>query len=251
MLRRSFDALVAVSDDVRDHYSEIVGPGRAAIAVVPNGLPFATLLATARAADPVAVRRRHGVPDGARLVVTVGRLAPEKDHHTLLAALARLSTTGDGSRPPWFVVIAGDGPLDGELRATAARLGVADRVRFAGRLSTPDVLALLGTADIFVLPSRHEGHPVALAEAMACGLACTGSDTTGIRDLLIEGRTGRLHPPGDPAALATVLDDLLADDAQRAALGAAAPTAVAAFDLVPSTDRLLAVYDQVLAGRRR
>jgi glycosyltransferase involved in cell wall biosynthesis len=251
VLRRSFDALVAVSEDVRDHYGPLVGTGREGIAVVPNGLPFAALLATARAADPAAVRRRHGVPAGARVIVAVGRLAPEKDHSTLLAALAGLDAIGEGAGPPWFAVVAGDGPLDGALRATAARLGVADRVRFAGRLATADILGLLGTSDLFVLPSRHEGHPVALAEAMACGLACVGSDTTGIRDLLVEGRTGRLHPPGDPAALAAVLAELLVDSDQRAALGGAAAQAVAAFDLAPSTDRLLAVYERVLAGRRR
>jgi glycosyltransferase involved in cell wall biosynthesis len=84
-----------------------------------------------------------------------------------------------------------------------------------------DVREALNAADIFVLPSRWEGWPLALAEAMAAGLPCVGTDVPGIRDIVVGGKTGLLVPSQDPAALAGAIRDLTTDPALRDTLAAA------------------------------
>lgn len=133
-----------------------------------------------------------------------------------LAALARL-----GSEPAWEAVIAGDGPWAGRLSARATELGLGDRVRFAGRLPHDEIPALLRAADVLVMPSRREAFGVAALEAAACGLPVVASDVGGVAETVVDGRTGLLVPPGDPAALAAALARLAADPDLRARLGAA------------------------------
>lgn len=137
-------------------------------------------------------------------VLFVGRLSRSKNVHVLLAALGRLR--GEGIGLPCTIV--GDGPERAALEAQAAELGVA--AAFAGGVEFGQVLDFYETHDVLVLASETEGWPKAIAEAMAFGLVCVGSDRGLIPQMLGEGR-GWIVPPGDEAALADALRRIAAD----------------------------------------
>ncbi len=197
--------------------------GATAIVHVPNGVDL----------ELFAPRQAQAEHD----IVFVGRLTPQKDVPTLLRACARI----DGAR----VAVVGDGPLRSELEAEAERLGV--EARFLGSVGLRSVADLLARSRVFVLPSRFEGHPKALVEALAAGVACVGSDIDGIHELAADGAV-EVFPPGDAGALAATLRGLLADDARRARLAAAGRRlAVERFDL----QRLLRTETRLLADVAR
>jgi glycosyltransferase involved in cell wall biosynthesis len=152
-------------------------------------------------------------------VLGAGRLAAQKGFDTLVAAAARWRDR----RPEPLLAIAGTGPLAGDLARQAKDLGVA--VRFLGWQD--DVTGLLAGADLFALPSRWEGQPLILAEALCAGRPIVAADVGGVRDLT--GDSGALLvSPGDPAAFAAAVLRVL-DNAELAAqLGRAATLRAAA-----------------------
>jgi glycosyltransferase involved in cell wall biosynthesis len=173
-------------------------------------------------------------PGGPQIVLGVGRLATQKGFGTLIQAAARWQR-----RPVVpLVLIAGDGPLDAELRRQAGTAGVA--IRFLG--PRRDVPALLGAADVVVVPSTWEGQPLIVQEALRAGRPLVATRVGGIADLAGD-HGAMLVPPGDPAALATAVTRIL-DDPQAAAGLAAAARARAA--LLPTetaaVDQALGVY---------
>lgn len=156
----------------------------------------------------------HGFKPGpadaeeAGLVLAVGRLAPEKNLEALLDAMGSI----DNSR----LELAGSGPDEEALRSRAGA-----NVQFLGRVPNSDIPGLLGKAQVYVLPSRQEGSPKALLEAMASGKAVVGADSPGIREVIEDGVNGLLVA-GTRDALADAINRLLGDAALRARLGAAA-----------------------------
>jgi len=154
--------------------------------------------------------------DGARpalrserpLVGNVARLAPQKDHRTLIEA-ARLVPEAD-------FVVAGDGGLRHELERQAA----GSRVRFLG--ARDDVPELLASLDVFAFPSLFEGLCLAVIEAQAAGVPVVATPVGGIRETVVDGKTGLLVPTGDPAALAAAIRRLLEDRPGAEAMAAEA-----------------------------
>ena len=186
------------------------------------------------------VRAELGVPDGAALLVTVARLAPQKGLDVLAEAVRRLEGDGGAGRTGGVVaVVAGDGPLEPALRDGPLRLlGV--------RRDVPD---LLGAADVVVVPSRWEGQPLVVQEALRAGAAVVATDAGGTRE--VTGDAARLVPPGDAAALAGAIEGLLRDPRALAALREAA--AARARTLPTAQDALAqvtALYARLLAARR-
>jgi glycosyltransferase involved in cell wall biosynthesis len=181
-------------------------------------------------------------------VVFTGRLHPQKNLDTLLAAWPAVVRRRGAN-----LILVGEGPDRARLEARAAALGVADHVRFTGAVADP--ASILRAADAFVLPSVAEGISNSLLEAMATALPCLASRIGGNVDLLDDGQTGILLPSDQPeawsAALIRVLD--LPGDAHR--LGAAARGRIEAeFALPVVVDRYVELYDRLLAGtwpRRR
>jgi glycosyltransferase involved in cell wall biosynthesis len=127
------------------------------------------------------------------MLLTVGRLATQKDQATLLDALARLKDRR------WRLTLVGDGPLRGELERQAGRLGLASRVTFAGFV---DPLPYFAAADIFVLPSRWEGLPAVALEALAAGLPVVATDCAPGLTELLQDLSLFVHRVGDAAGLA-------------------------------------------------
>jgi glycosyltransferase involved in cell wall biosynthesis len=144
-------------------------------------------------------------------VVSLGRIGVRKGSYVLVRALALLAPHHPGAS----LVLAGDGEL-GPVSIEAERLGVEERVELPGWVGPAERERILLDATVFALPSRHEGLPVALLEAMAYGLPSVVSPVGGIPDIFVDGRHGFVVPPDDPQALADRLSDVLGDlDAAR------------------------------------
>lgn len=154
--------------------------------------------------------RSHTGP--VRRLLSVARLDIVKGYGVLLEALAGLSDIE--------LLLVGDGPDRKALEARAADLGVADRVTFAGYRAPAEVATMLGTADVFVLPSFAEGVPVSLMEAMAAGVPVVATQVGGVSELVTDGESGHVVPPGDADALRTAIASL-ADPLVRTRMGAA------------------------------
>lgn len=135
-------------------------------------------------------------------LVAISALEEKKGLDVLLQALAMLTT-------PWSLEVIGDGSRRRELEAQRARLALKDRVAFRGRLPHSEALDALRSADLFVLPSRREGVPNALIEAMAIGVPAVATEVGGVTELLRDRVTGRLVPPDNPHALAAAIDECL------------------------------------------
>jgi glycosyltransferase involved in cell wall biosynthesis len=161
-----------------------------------------------------STRASLGLDAGQPAILTIGSLTPQKAQHVLLEAFAAVARRMPAAR----LLIAGDGPLRGELEARAARLVPGDAVRFLGqRLDAAD---LLEAADLFALPSEREGLSITLLEAMRAGRAVVATRVGGNGEAIEEGVTGRLVEAGDAPSLAAALLDLLGDPDRTAALGA-------------------------------
>lgn len=141
-------------------------------------------------ADRKQKRKEISVPEEAFLLLSVGELSVRKNHRLVLKALRMLENENI------YYVICGQGVMEKELRGLANKYGLAGRVRLLGYRG--DVPELYKAADLFVFPSLQEGLPVALMEAMACGIPCIAGDIRGNRDLFGKGRKGCLLPAGQP-----------------------------------------------------
>lgn len=203
--------LVAVSEATRrDALAEGIRPGR--ILTIPNGVDPAPADPTARA----AVRAELGLPEDTPLVLTAGRLEAEKGHADLLEAIPAVLA----ACPRAVFLLAGGGSQRGALEEQAARLNVTGSVRFLGVRG--DISRLLRAADVFVQPSRSEGLPMAILEAMSAGMSIVATRAGGVGELVVHGETGLLSEPNDPAGLAQSVVNLLNDSGLRMRLAESA-----------------------------
>jgi glycosyltransferase involved in cell wall biosynthesis len=172
------------------------------------------------------------------VVVAAGRYAGEKGYDRLIDAFAAVA----GRHPGWTLKIFGHGPLRAPLQRQAERLGLADRVLLPGLAA--DIEQELLDSSVFALSSIHEGLPMALAEAMACGVPCVAFDCApGVREIVTDGVDGLVVPPRDVDALAEGLDRVMADEPLRRRLGEAARASVRRF----APDQVLAQWEELFA----
>lgn len=208
---------------------EYVDPAK--LAFVPNPLTLS------RGHNGNGNGNGHRAADAAPFVLNVGRMVDDKAHDVLLDAFAQLGDDFKG----WRLALVGDGRLEGELRARAAGLGLNGRVEWHGVVADP--YALYHAASIFALPSRVEGTPNALLEAMSCGRAVVVSDgAPGLTELVEDGVTGLVVPVNDAPALAAAIRRLASDEPLRRRLGEAARERVSEYDL----PRALAAWESVI-----
>ncbi len=230
------DRIVVASPQVAQLASELQ-PFQSKCLVIPYALdPDQHALTPAVAPRVEAIRAEDARP----LVLFVGRLVPYKGVDVLLRALPGVNARA---------VIVGDGPLRAELEAQARELGVAERVRFAGNASSQELTALYNACDVFVLPSvtRAEAFGMVQIEAMSCRkpVICTNLPS-GVPWVNQHGVTGLVVPPGDPAALAQALEQLLGDPAGRARMGEAGRQRVeAAFSIRRMVEQTTGLYRSV------
>lgn len=191
------------------------------------------------------VRRRWKAPPDGLLIGCVARLDPLKDHATLLAAFAELRRRAGQV----FLVLIGGGECRPALERQAAELGIEDAVHFAGEIRNGGNLHR--GLDISVLASRSEGFPNTLVEAMAAGVPVVATAVGGSVDAVVDGESGILVPPGEPARLADALATLVESPALRRTMGAAglrrASDAYRAREVVGTLEHM---YERLLGGDR-
>jgi glycosyltransferase involved in cell wall biosynthesis len=182
-----------------------------------------------------SLRRRHGLPSGRPLILSVGRLSPEKRADVLIEAMAR-PEVGDAT-----LALAGSGPDEERLRALAARLGVSGRVRFLGFIPGPDLPGLYRLADVFAIASEAELQSLVTMEAMASGLPVVAVDAGALGELVHPGENGFLTRPGSVSDMAGSLDLLCRDAGLRARMSKAGLRIIADHD----RHRLLGLWESI------
>lgn len=230
------DADLAVSEQVRSTL-----PARLArrTEVLVHGID----LAAARAqADRAGLRAELGMDADEIVFGTVANLRAQKDYPNLLAAARLLVDRGVAVR----ILAVGQGPLEQEIRAEHARLGLGDALVLLGERS--DALRVMSACDGFVLASNNEGLPVALMEALALGLPVVATAVGGVPEAIVDSESGVLVPPRNPAALADAIADLARDPERRTVMASSATAAAADFDIARTVERLEAVYRNLAAA---
>jgi glycosyltransferase involved in cell wall biosynthesis len=173
-------------------------------------------------------------------IISVARLDTQKDHPTLLRALAGLT------RLEWSLVLVGDGPRRAELEALVVSLGIVNRVTFLGVSQT--VGEELASSQIFCLSSNYEGFPRSTLEAMRTGLPVIVTDVNGCKEALVEGKTGFSVPPRDVEGLAERLSILIQRPDLRVEMGQRGRELfVERFTFERMLDEMLALYEEVLS----
>ncbi|UCC30628.1 MAG: glycosyltransferase [Phycisphaerales bacterium] len=187
-------------------------------------------------------RSAPGIPADGALILWVGRLDPVKGLETLIGAFQSMDVDTDA-----HLLLVGDGPLRTRLRNKIDRLGLAKRIHLLG--ARDDVPALLKAADVFAFPSRTEGLPNALLEAMAARCPIVTTDVPGCRDLIEHETTGLVVPYGDTTALATAVLRLLHDRAAAKRLGErAAELVTQRWHIEQTFDAYADIYEAIVAG---
>jgi glycosyltransferase involved in cell wall biosynthesis len=234
------DRVIAVSQAVRDSIAE--GARRTPpVTVIENGVDAEGLRAAALA--PAEARAELGLPAGAFVIGTVGGITPKKGH----LHLVRAARTVVDAHPEAVFAVVGLGAVEAPVRTEIARLGLQDSVRLLG--VREQASRLMRAFDVFCLPSRFEGLPVALLEALATGVPAVATEVGGVPAVLAAGG-GLLVPPADEPALAAALGSLIADRGRLADLASEAPSVAARYSLERTVRETEALYEDVLAERR-
>lgn len=237
------DRIIAVSQAVADFLRRTGYPVQR-IRMVHHGI--ADIAAQLPANVRSTIRDSLGLSADEPCLLMAARIVAAKGHDTALRALATLRDRR------WTLLLAGDheGDLGPQMQALARELGIAERVRFLGLRE--DVPALLAASDILLAPSRREALSLTLLEASACALPIVASRVGGIGEVVVDGISGHLVPPDDPAALAAALSPLLDDQAGRQALGSCARRRFEAHFTEDSMfDRTEAVYREICGAPAR
>lgn len=226
------DAVIANSEVTRQGIEALTGP-LSRLRVIHPGADSAP-----------AAGERHGEPT----LITIAHLEPHKNQANVVRALAALA----GRNPRLRYELIGKGPDRESLEDLARSLGVADRVSFRGAMPHDAALAELARCHVHVMPSIHDAFGVAHVEAMAAGLPAIGGEGTGAEDIARAGEGMILVPPGDLTALARAIEQLVADEPERARLGESARrTAAEHFSWRRNADETVALYRDVVGSAGR
>jgi glycosyltransferase involved in cell wall biosynthesis len=242
MLRTGVDRVIAVGWQTAEVHAERLHPR--SIDVIPNAVPR---FEDACRGERESIRRTLGASDHETVLVSVGRLHPQKGYTDLIEAFRRLLDRC-GNLRLWIV---GCGTLETELRRAVADPALEGRVQLLGLRE--DVPRVLAASDLYVSSARWEGLPVSILEAMSAGLPVVAT-RVGDVPRIVDDRNGWLVPAGEPAALAACLEEALSDPERLEARGREGERrSLDEFGLETWADRILDLYDQVIrdAGGRR
>jgi glycosyltransferase involved in cell wall biosynthesis len=239
LIARQAATLVTVSQDLRRFFCQTTRTPLDRVGVIYNGI---ALRSPAERSRNLGLLDAARIPRSARIVGAVGNLYPVKGHLDLI----RAARTIVARRPETHLIILGRGAEHDTLLAEASALGIADRVHLLGYRE--DVAQWLTVMDVFAMPSRSEGLPLSLLEAMGTGLPAVVTGVGGMVEVVRDGETGFVVPTGDVEELADRIAFLLGDPARTATMGAAArDLIVARFGL----NRMMAEYRRVYGQAAR
>jgi glycosyltransferase involved in cell wall biosynthesis len=234
------DLQLCVSEDVR----ETIPPRlRERVRVLVHGVDVDAIRAHRAAREQV--RRELDVGEEEIVIGIVANFRREKAYEVWLDAAA---TALRSSLPLRFVSV-GQGPLEAEMRARVATMGLGDRVQLLGYRE--DAVRVMSAFDIFTLSSRHEGLPVALMDALALGLPVVATAVGGIGQAVTDGVEGRLVPADDPAALAAAYVEVASDRRRLGEMAEAAAKRGRSFGMEGPARQLEALYASAAASNRR
>jgi len=238
-------AIVAPSHDLADEIrSRLPARRRDRVHVIPTGIDVDAIRASVRI-DP---RHAAGWPPEALVVVSLGRLAPEKRPQLVLDAFELVA----GEQPRARLLVIGGGPSEGVLRDRARQASLTVRVAFTGQVPRTEALARLAGGDLFVFVSRTETQGLVLAEALAAGLPAVAIDGPGVRDSVRDGIDGIVvgNEPDSTLAerLAMAVAELLVDDERRAEMAARARSDAVRFAAERRVGEVVEMYRSILPG---
>ena len=241
LLRNHTDKALAVSESVKKSCINKRHIGKDRTFVIHNGIPLRDFVPP-EGERVQKERKRLGIESDFKVFGTVAKLREEKGTRYLIESAAKVL----GIFPKTNLLIAGDGPLLEELKKLSEKLGISDRVLFAGFRN--DIPVILSIIDIFVIPSITEGSPLALLEAMAMGKPIVATNVGGIVEILRDGETGLLVPSRDPEAIAEKIVHLLRNEADSRKLGSRAREEVEKYDIHSHVQKLVGHYDELTAS---
>lgn len=230
--RHGAEAYIAVSGRVRESLLN-AGVPAACVTVVPDGIDLGQL--SARRA-PACVRDEFSLDAGVRVVGNIAALTEEKSQADLLRAAVSVLAARSDVR--FFLV--GEGVCRARLERLARELSISDRVVFTGFRN--DALDLLGMFDVFVMSSRHEGLGTSIMNAQAAGVPVVATRAGGIPEIVEDGASGLLVPPGDPESIAAAILRMLADEGLRRRCTAGAQERARGYDYHGMVYNTLDVY---------
>jgi glycosyltransferase involved in cell wall biosynthesis len=240
LLMKKTDAVIASAESVRAFYVEQVQADPRRVEVIYNAVDWSAL---DRTVPRDSMRASLGIPPAAPLACIIARLTEQKGHRDLVEALAATPALA-----ALHVLVVGDGALREPLQELVRARSLGDRVHFLG--ARRDLGDLLGASDLFVMPSLWEGLPLSMILALGAGLGVVATRVAGIPEVVKDGETGLLVPPGDPRALGDALARLVADEELRARLGASARAfVVPRFGVDGYVASVSALYDRLLAEK--
>ena len=241
VMARRAAALMVVSNDLRRFFCKTIGTPLDRVRVIHNGIDLRGHSAPRH--RNLELLESVSIPRDAKIVGAVGNLYPVKGHLDLI----RAAKTIVAQRPTTHVVIFGRGALHDDLVAQAEALGIRKHVHLLGYRD--DVKEWLGALDVFTMPSRSEGMPLSLLEAMAAGAPPVVTRVGGMPEVVKDGENGFMVPPGDVAALADRLAVLLDNPDLAARMGTAARSHIVDhFSVERMAGEYRAVYRQVTAA---
>jgi glycosyltransferase involved in cell wall biosynthesis len=231
--------IVTPSDSIKQDLAEYAGLTDR-ITTIPTGID----LAPYQKADGQAIRQQFGW-NSQKVLISVGRLAEEKNIKTLLSAVAQVMS----QRADVRLLLVGDGPQRKELEKFSQELGMAAKVNFTGRIPFDQVPAYLKAADLFCFASITETQGLVTMEAMAAGLPVAAVAATGTSDGVEHGQQGLLTE-NDSQALSQAIQQILDDGSLYARLKAGVAAKAKAFDMLEQARKMVAVYEQAMADKK-
>lgn len=189
------------------------------------------------------IRQQWNVSRDERIVLSVGRLSPEKGHNYLIDAVSTIVSTSPQLKLK--VLIAGSGPSERKLKEQVNKKGLHQHVKLVGHFS--DIMELFSIADLFVLPSLSEGSPNVLLESMAARVPIVATKVGGVPELVKDGESAILVPPADSESLKNAIIELLTNRSRAIQLASVAfEKARLIFSTPKHDERLLSIYDWVI-----
>jgi glycosyltransferase involved in cell wall biosynthesis len=238
-LMRGTDAVIASAESVKDHYVTQVAADPNKVEVIYNAVDWAQLQSTMTRDE---FRKSIGAPIEAPVAGIIARLTEQKAHRVLFESMARPEL------PALHLIVVGDGELRDELKSRAESLGISGRVHFLG--ARRDLGNILGSIDIFTMPSYWEGLPLSMVLAMGAGLPVVASRVAGIPEVVKDRVSGLLVDAGDSGQLARALAALVEDPAARQRLGEGARAFVRPrFGVDGYVASITGLYDRLLAAK--